>query len=145
MTAPTSLTDTSQSDPRLLKTEPAGYFKRQVSSFRDIISEGDKFAPEEGRYRLYVSLGCPWATRTMIVRSLMGLEDIIPAIIVSVRISNSYCFNAGPRRFLQPRMDEHGWPFAKVDPFQGPPAADDDPLYGAEHIKDLYLRAQPDF
>jgi glutathionyl-hydroquinone reductase len=42
-------------------------------------------------------------------------------------------------------MDEHGWPFAKVDPFQGPPAADDDPLYGAEHLKDLYLRAQPDF
>jgi putative glutathione S-transferase len=42
-------------------------------------------------------------------------------------------------------MDEHGWPFAKVDPFEGPPYADDDPLYGAEHLKDIYLRANPDF
>jgi putative glutathione S-transferase len=43
---------------------------------------------------------------------------------------------------LQPRMDSMGWPFAKVDAF---PGAQDDPLYGSEHIKDLYLRAEPSF
>ena len=39
-------------------------------------------------------------------------------------------------------MGEHGWPFAPVDPF---PAADADPLFNAEHIKDIYLRVDPDF
>jgi putative glutathione S-transferase len=39
-------------------------------------------------------------------------------------------------------MDSMGWPFAKVDAF---PGAQDDPLYGSEHIKDLYLRAEPSF
>ena len=65
-----------------------------------------------------------WATRTLIVRQLKGLEDIIPVTVVS------------------PRMDEHGWPFANVDPF---PAAERDPLYGAEHLKDVYLRLSPNY
>lgn len=43
---------------------------------------------------------------------------------------------------VSPRMDEHGWPFANVDPF---PGAEPDPLYGAEHIKDLYFRVQPNY
>ena len=43
---------------------------------------------------------------------------------------------------VSPRMGEHGWPFANVDEF---PAADADPLYGSEHVKDLYLRAEPTY
>ena len=43
---------------------------------------------------------------------------------------------------VSPRMGEHGWPFANVDPF---PAAGVDPVNHAEHIKDLYLKADPDF
>jgi glutathionyl-hydroquinone reductase len=39
-------------------------------------------------------------------------------------------------------MGTNGWPFASVDPF---PGADKDPLYGSEHIKDLYLRTKPDY
>ena len=39
-------------------------------------------------------------------------------------------------------MDEHGWPFASVDKF---PGADIDPLIGAEHVKDIYLKADPNF
>jgi putative glutathione S-transferase len=76
--------DTTHSDPKLFVNEADGAYKRPVSSFRDTVVEGGKFAPEAGRYRLYVSLGCPWATRTAIVRSMMGLEDIIPITIVSV-------------------------------------------------------------
>jgi glutathionyl-hydroquinone reductase len=39
-------------------------------------------------------------------------------------------------------MGEHGWPFASKDAFVG---ADDDPLYGSGYVKDLYLRANPDY
>ena len=43
---------------------------------------------------------------------------------------------------VSPRMGEHGWPFAKSDAFAG---AGDDPHEGASFVKDLYLRADPDF
>jgi glutathionyl-hydroquinone reductase len=39
-------------------------------------------------------------------------------------------------------MGANGWPFASVDAF---PGAEADPLFGAEHVKDLYLRANPDY
>ncbi|TEB24566.1 glutathione S-transferase [Coprinellus micaceus] len=115
---------TAQSDVGQVPTEPDGTFKRVVSTFRDVIERGGKFEPEHDRYRLYVAYSCPWATRTLIARKLKGLEDIIPVTIVS------------------PRMDEHGWPFASVDPY---PGAEHDPLYGSKHVKDLYLKADPDF
>lgn len=39
-------------------------------------------------------------------------------------------------------MGSDGWPFANADPF---PGADTDPLNNASHVKDIYLKAQPDF
>lgn len=36
----------------------------------------------------------------------------------------------------------NGWPFSSVDPF---PGAEIDPLYNSEHVKDLYLRADPNY
>lgn len=39
-------------------------------------------------------------------------------------------------------MGTHGWPFATVDQF---PGADADPLYKSEHVRDLYLKADPDY
>ena len=39
-------------------------------------------------------------------------------------------------------MGVNGWAFANVDPF---PAADEDHLYRSEHIKDLYLKVDPDY
>ncbi|KAF8903362.1 glutathione S-transferase [Gymnopilus junonius] len=76
------------------------------------------------RYHLYIAYSCPWATRTLILRKLKGLESIIPVTAVS------------------PKMGSQGWPFAQVSPF---PGAEEDPLYKAEHIKDLYLRADPNY
>ncbi|KAF8069105.1 glutathione S-transferase [Lyophyllum atratum] len=107
-----------------MKTEPDGSFKRADASFRNTIEKGGRFEPEPDRYHLYVSLACPWATRTLIVRKLKGLENIIPVSVVS------------------PRMGAHGWPFANADQF---PGADVDPLYNAEHIKDLYFKADPNY
>lgn len=114
----------SQADVSQQPIGKDGSFKRPDSVFRNWIEKGGKFAPEADRYHLYVVYGCPWATRTLIVRKLKGLEDIIPVTAAS------------------PRADEHGWPFAKVDRF---PDVEDDPLYGSEHIKDLYLKADPDY
>lgn len=70
-----------------------GEFRRQDSRFRDWIRhEPDAtFPPESGRYHLYVSLACPWAHRTLIFRTLKGLEKHIGVSIV------------------EPIMLENGW------------------------------------
>lgn len=39
-------------------------------------------------------------------------------------------------------MGEHGWPFAVSDDF---PGAGDDPVLGAKHLKDIYLKVSPDY
>jgi glutathionyl-hydroquinone reductase len=73
-----------------------GSFKRQVSSFREFVSDddGSDFPVQSGRYHLYVARACPWAHRTLIGRALMGLQD---AISVS---------------FVDPIRDERGWHFS---------------------------------
>ena len=43
---------------------------------------------------------------------------------------------------MSPRLDSEGWPFANVDPY---PGAEVDPLYGASHMKDIYLKAEPNY
>ena len=47
----------------------AGAFVRQQSRFR-AAPEG----PPE-RHHLYVALACPWSQRTLIARTVLGLED----------------------------------------------------------------------
>ncbi|MDH5306188.1 MAG: glutathione S-transferase family protein, partial [Myxococcales bacterium] len=56
-----------------------GEFVRCPTSFRaQIKADGSTdFSPGFGRYHLYVSLACPWAHRTLIVRVLKGLEDAV--------------------------------------------------------------------
>jgi len=115
---------TAQTDIAKMKTEADGSFVRKASTFRNVIEKGGKFEPEKDRYHLYVSYACPWAHRTLITRKLKGLEEIIPFTVVS------------------PRMGSNGWPFANVDPF---PAAGVDPNNKSEHMKDIYLKADPNF
>jgi len=101
-----------------------GSFNRRPSSFRDTIAKGSKYEPEKGRYHLYVSYACPWAHRTLITRVLKGLEDFVDLTVVS------------------PHMGEHGWPFAVSDTF---PGAGNDPVLGAKHVKDIYLKVSPNY
>jgi len=61
-----------------------GAFVRATTSFRSSISRepGHRHTAEAGRYHLYVSLACPWAHRTLMVRALKGLEDVISVDVV---------------------------------------------------------------
>ncbi|CCM00635.1 uncharacterized protein FIBRA_02672 [Fibroporia radiculosa] len=113
-----------QSDINKMTTDGDGSFKRRPSSFRNFIEPGGKFEPEKDRYHLYISYACPWATRTLIMRKLKGLESFIDVSIVS------------------PHMGEHGWPFASADAY---PGATDDPIHKSAHVKDLYMHAAPDY
>src|SRR5690606_32606922 len=72
------------------KADEQGRFVRQVSEFRNWITPDGRpgptgeggFEAEAGRYRLYVALICPWASRTLIARRLKGLADLIPVTVV---------------------------------------------------------------
>ncbi|MBE9214431.1 glutathione S-transferase family protein [Plectonema cf. radiosum LEGE 06105] len=69
---------------KLAPSNSSGEYIRPSSQFRNSISslENNLYQPESGRYRLYVGLGCPWAHRTLVVRTLKGLEDAIEVSIV---------------------------------------------------------------
>ena len=77
----------------------AGEFERQADAFRDWVTEapGTPFPAAAGRYHLYVSLACPWASRTLIVRNLKGLEGVVGATVVDpVRDERGWAFRDGP-------------------------------------------------
>jgi glutathionyl-hydroquinone reductase len=59
-----------------------GRFVRWDSRFRSSVRRGGDYPPEPGRYHLYVSWACPWASRTMIYRALKGLKDTISVTVV---------------------------------------------------------------
>ncbi|MDP5293598.1 glutathione S-transferase family protein [Oceanimonas sp. CHS3-5] len=107
-----------------------GRFERSESRYRHwITADGSpgptgagNFAAEPGRYHLYVSLACPWAHRTLILRRLKGLEN---AVSVSV---------------VHPLMKDHGWTFATD--FNGTTG---DQLYGHDYLHQLYTRADPNY
>jgi len=74
-------------DGKWVKSMPAaeeikgGRFVRMDSVFRDAISADPdaKYPAEAGRYHLWVAWGCPWAARTLAVRALKWLDELIPA------------------------------------------------------------------
>ncbi len=103
-------------------SKTGGRFKRQESAFRDQVrADGSgRFAPEAGRYHLYVSLACPWAHRTLIFRRQKKLEE---AISVSV---------------VHPYMGSSGWTFENPD---GTAGCVDDPIFGARHLHEIYTHA----
>ena len=72
-----------------------GKFVRKSSEFRDSISKGGTFDVETGRYHLYVSYACPWAHRTLMTRTLLGLEEHITVDVVDWRMNRdgSWSFN----------------------------------------------------
>lgn len=96
----------------------SGRFQRQDSSFRDDIKAHSQ--PDASRYHLYVSLACPWAHRTLILRQLKSLQSLIPVTVVS------------------PIMLEHGWEFDGD-------GGDSEPLYNLNYMHQLYTKAKADY
>jgi len=100
-----------------------GRFDRQESQFRHwVTADGSSgFPAQAGRYHLYVSLACPWAHRTLILRKLKGLEDVIGLSVVD------------------PHMGDRGWYFSDG------PGCIPDTVNGFDHAHQLYTRARPDY
>lgn len=83
----------------------AGEFKRQADAFRDrVTADGSSGYPAAtGRYHLYVSWACPWAHRTIIVRKLKQLEQVIGMTVVDpIRDERGWAFHEGPGHSLDP-------------------------------------------
>jgi len=79
-----------------------GAFQREQAQRRNWVTTDDEpgltgvggFAAEAGRYHLYVSLACPWAHRTLILRKLKGLESLIDVSVVSwLMLENGWTFD----------------------------------------------------
>ena len=106
-----------------------GEFVRSVSDFRNwITTDGSAgpsgeggFAAETGRYHLYVSYACPWAHRTLIFRTLKGLQDVISVSVV------------------HPLMPSESWVFGEY------PGATEDHVNHANYLYENYLKADPNF
>src|SRR5207253_196489 len=109
----------------------SGEFQRQEDAFREWISNDGStpYASAAGRYHLYVSLACPWASRTVIFRKLKGLENSIGMTIVD------------------PIRDDQGWAFR--DPSgKLPPGArfeSTDPVNGFKFLSEAYKATDPNF
>ena len=104
-----------------------GSFQRSTTSFRRWITPDGEAGPdgqdavpaEAGRYHLYVSLACPWAHRTLILRRLKKLEDAISVSVVDWH------------------MGDEGWVFSDR------PGAVPDSVNGARRLCEVYLKADP--
>ena len=79
-----------------------GAFQREQAQRRNWVTDDGApgpsgeggFKAEAGRYHLYVSLACPWAHRTLIMRKLKGLEGLIEVSVVSwLMLENGWTFD----------------------------------------------------
>ncbi|WP_069791892.1 glutathione S-transferase family protein [Cyanobacterium sp. IPPAS B-1200] len=60
-----------------------GNYQRPSSTYSNTVNENGDYIPEKNRYTIYAGLSCPWAHRTLIVRKLKGLEEVIDLVIVT--------------------------------------------------------------
>ena len=109
----------------------AGGFDRDMNYVPDRITrggrrpehgpvEGELWPVEPGRYRLVAAKACPWANRSIIVRGLLGLEDVISLGMPG------------------PTHDKRSWTF-DLDP------GGTDPVLGIERLQEAYLARFPDY
>ena len=100
-----------------------GEFNRQKDAFRAwVTADGSSGYPAaRDRYHLYVSWACPWAHRTIIVRKLKSLEQVIGLTAVD------------------PIRDEQGWAF------RDGPGHSRDPVNGFHFISEAYRASDPGY
>lgn len=116
------------------ETSNAGAFVRSPSTFRNFISreQGAEFQPESGRYHLYISYACPWASRCLSFVKIKGLDKAIS--FTSVK----------PKWERTKEGDAHmGWVFPGSDVEEA--GAGPDPFHGAKSIRELYELASANY
>ena len=117
----------TENSPESAYVEKGSSFDRDMTYIPDRIvaeprpgSDPQEWPVEPGRYRLVAAAACPWANRAIIVRRLLGLEDVI---------SLGLC---------GPTHDERSWTF---DLDEGGV----DPVLGIERLQEAYLERYPDY
>ncbi|PWZ44832.1 Mitochondrial-processing peptidase subunit alpha [Zea mays] len=108
-----------------------GAFDRSPSTFRSSVSRDGRFPAMAGRYHLYVSYACPWASRCLAFLKLKGLDHAIDVMVVKPIFERTK------------ESDEHlGWVFPAADE---EPGAEPDPLNGAWSVRELYEIASSNY
>lgn len=105
------------------KAYEGGSFVRKSSEFRDVIEHGGPFEPESGRYHLYVSHACPWAHRTVMARTLLGLDQHVSVDVVDWRMNADGSWSFNPEE----------------------PGATADSINGEHDLEAVYRRAYPNW
>uniref|UniRef100_A0A804UHL8 GST C-terminal domain-containing protein n=1 Tax=Zea mays TaxID=4577 RepID=A0A804UHL8_MAIZE len=109
-----------------------GAFDRSPSTFRSSVSRDGRFPAVAGRYHLYVSYACPWASRCLAFLKLKGLDHAIGVTAVKPIFERTK------------ESDEHlGWVFPAAADEE--PGAEPDPLNGARSVRELYEIASSNY
>jgi putative glutathione S-transferase len=100
-----------------------GSFVRPLYRFTGRVSAdgASGYLAGPGRYHLYVSLACPWAHRSVIVRELMGLTEVISLSV------------------MDPVRDGRGWAFREG------PGYTPDPVNGFTFLREAYEATEPGY
>jgi len=100
-----------------------GEFQRQEDAFRDLVAadQPSPYPVAAGRYHLYISLACPWASRTLIVRNLKGLQNAVSLSVVD------------------PIRDHRGWAFRDGVGYSR------DPINGFNFLHEAYVATDQNF
>src|SRR5881392_1901734 len=115
------------------ETSESGEFQRQEDSFRDWVSTDGStpYRAVAGRYHLYVSLACPWASRTVIFRKLKGLEQAIGMTVVDpIRDEKGWAFRDPEKKWDDSRLRTASARQAEVVP----PSTD--PINGFKYLRE---------
>ena len=111
-------------EERAVELKADGSFNRQKNRFTTPFGDGEGELPvEAGRYRLLWSAICPWAHRSVIARSVLGLEEAISL------------GTAGP---LRPKLPYVDWEFSLDE--NGV-----DPVLGIRYLSEIYKRTDPEY
>ncbi|HLW34280.1 MAG TPA: glutathione S-transferase family protein [Chthoniobacterales bacterium] len=113
-----------------------GEFQRQEDAFRDWISSDGStpYPAAAGRYHLYVSLACPWASRTVIFRKLQSLVQAVGMTVVDpFRDENGWAFR-------DPDRTKPGNPLTNLEDFEST-----DPINNFRYLSEAYLATDSGF
>ncbi|AOW79605.1 glutathione S-transferase [Halodesulfurarchaeum formicicum] len=108
----------------MFESDTDGRFQRQDAAFRDRIQADPdaRFPAEPDRYHLYISRACPWAHGAVLVRTLLGLEDVLSMDV------------------LDPYREAAGWQFTPEKPGCTPDTVND-----VDYLAEIYELADPDY